>query len=68
MGEPKSIRRAGVTVTLDTVGVTHVIFDAGASWSGDLKEYAGMESCQLPHAALVQSGHLKVVMDDGSEE
>jgi uncharacterized cupin superfamily protein len=56
------------TVTLDTVDVTRVTFEAGAQWSKDLKEYAGTESCQLPHVALVQSGRLKVVMDDGSEE
>jgi hypothetical protein len=44
------------TVTLDTVNVTRVTFDVGAKWSEDLKEYAGTESCQLPHVALVQSG------------
>ena len=31
-------------------------------------EYARTESCQLPHVALVLSGALHVVMDDGSEE
>jgi mannose-6-phosphate isomerase-like protein (cupin superfamily) len=56
------------TVTLDTVNVTRVTFDVGAQWANDLKDYAGTESCQLPHVALVQSGRLKVVMDDGSEE
>ena len=56
------------TVTLDTVNVTRVTFDVGAQWSNDLKDYAGTESCQLPHVALVQSGRLKVVMDDGSQE
>jgi hypothetical protein len=56
------------TVTLDTVNVTRVTFNEGAKWSNDLKDYAGTESCQLPHVALVQSGRLKVVMDDGSEE
>jgi uncharacterized RmlC-like cupin family protein len=56
------------TVTLDTVNVTRVTFEVGARWSDDLKHHAGTESCQLPHVALVQSGRLKVVMDDGSEE
>jgi hypothetical protein len=55
-------------VTLDTVNVTRVTFDIGARWADDLKDYAGTQSCQLPHVALVQSGRLKVVMDDGSEE
>jgi hypothetical protein len=36
--------------------------------SQDLKEYAHTESCQLPHVALVLSGTLRVVMDDGSSE
>ena len=56
------------SVTLDTVTVTRVTFDVGAQWSQDLKDYAGTESCELPHVAHVQSGYLKVVMDDGSEE
>ena len=56
------------TVTLDTVEVTRVTFEVGARWSNDLKDYAGTESCELPHVALIQSGRLKVVMDDGSEE
>ena len=56
------------TVSIDTVNVTRVTFGVGARWSEDLKGYAGTESCQLPHVALVQSGRLKVVMDDGSEE
>ena len=33
----------------------------------DLKDYAGTESCLLPHVALVLSGVLRVRMDDGSE-
>ena len=54
------------TVSLDGVSVTRVTFGVGASWSHDLKEYARTESCQLPHVALVLSGTLHVVMDDGS--
>lgn len=56
------------SVTLDTVSVTRVTFDVGAKWSEDLKDYAGTESCLLPHVALVQQGRIKIVMDDGSEE
>lgn len=56
------------TVKLDTLTVTRVTFGVGASWSEDLKEYAGTESCELPHVAHVISGRLKVLMDDGSEE
>ncbi len=56
------------TVALDGVAVTRVTFDVGAKWSEDLKAYAGTSSCQLPHVALVLSGTLRVVMDDGTEQ
>jgi quercetin dioxygenase-like cupin family protein len=55
-------------VYLDGVEVHRVTFEKGAKWSKDLKPYAGTKSCLLPHVAYVQSGRLKVVMDDGSEE
>ena len=56
------------TVALNGVSVTRVTFGVGAKWSRDLKDYAGTPSCQLPHVALVLSGTLHVVMDDGSEQ
>src|SRR5689334_25166911 len=56
------------TVALQGVSVTRVTFDVGAKWSNDLKDYAGAESCRLPHVALVLSGTLRVVMDDGSHQ
>ena len=56
------------TVELEGVAVTRVTFGVGARWSDDLKSYAGTDSCELPHVAIVQSGTLHVVMDDGSEQ
>jgi len=56
------------TVALEGVSVTRVTCGVGAKWSQDLKDYVGTESCQLPHVALVLSGKLHVVMDDGSSE
>ena len=56
------------TVALEGVSVTRVTFDVGAKWSNDLKDYAGADSCRLPHVALVLSGTLRVVMDDGSQQ
>jgi hypothetical protein len=32
--------------------------DVGAMWSKDLKDYAGTESCLLPHVAYVLSGRI----------
>lgn len=55
-------------VTLDEVSAIKVTFQPGAKWSTDLKEYAGTQSCVLPHVAYVLSGKLHVVMDDGSED
>jgi ethanolamine utilization protein EutQ (cupin superfamily) len=56
------------TAELEGISVTRVRFDRGARWSKDLKPYAGTDSCELPHVAMVLSGRLHVVMDDGSEE
>lgn len=61
-------RISKASAVLDGVTVTRVRFGPGARWSHDLKEYAGTESCQLPHVALVLQGRLRVRMDDGSEE
>lgn len=56
------------TVELNGVSVTRVTFGVNAKWSRDLKDYAGTPSCVLPHVALVMSGTLHVVMDDGEVE
>jgi hypothetical protein len=56
------------SVELEGVTVTRVTFGPGAKWSEDLKAYAGTDSCELPHVAIVQEGRLHVVMDDGSED
>jgi hypothetical protein len=61
-------RIAKASAVLEGVTVTRVTFGPGARWSEDLKEYAGTESCELPHVALVQQGRLHVRMDDGSEQ
>jgi hypothetical protein len=55
------------SVELHGVAVTRVRFGVGARWSEDLKSYAGTDSCELPHVALVLQGRLHVLMDDGSE-
>jgi hypothetical protein len=56
------------SVELEGVTATRVTFARGARWSEDLREYAGTESCLLPHVAVVQRGVLRVRMDDGSEQ
>ena len=67
--EPDTHGRIGKqSAELEGVTVTRVTFGPGARWSEDLKSYAGTDSCELPHVALVLEGRLHVVMDDGSEE
>src|SRR6188472_3910872 len=61
-------RISKASAVLEGVTVTRVTFGPGARWSEDLKEYAGTESCELPHVALVLQGRLHVRMDDGSEQ
>jgi hypothetical protein len=56
------------SVLLDTVSVTKVTFHPGAKWSQDLKDYAGTDSCLLPHVAYILPGAIEVVMDDGARE
>jgi hypothetical protein len=61
-------RISKASAVLEGVTVTRVTFGPGARWSQDLKDYAGTDSCELPHVALVQQGRLHVLMDDGSEQ
>jgi ethanolamine utilization protein EutQ (cupin superfamily) len=61
-------RISKASAALEGVTVTRVTFGPGARWSADLKDYAGTESCELPHVAVVLQGRLHVRMDDGSEE
>lgn len=55
-------------VELDGVTAIKVTFNPGAKWSADLKDYAGTDTCLLPHVAYVINGSIHIVMDDGSEE
>jgi len=61
-------RIAKASAQLEGVTVTRVTFGPGARWSEDLKDYAGTETCELPHVALVMRGRLHVRMDDRSDE
>ena len=48
--------------------VGRATFEPGWRWSHDVKPIAGTASCQAAHAGYVLSGHMHVVMDDGTEE
>jgi len=42
-------------------------FEPGWRWSECIKPVAGTDSCQARHVGVVQSGHLAVRHDDGTE-
>jgi len=41
-------------------------FEPGWRWSNDVKPIAGTDSCQVSHLGYVQSGRMRITMDDGS--
>ena len=59
-GEMSIVSIAGATVG-------RAVFQPGWRWSNDVKPIAGTDSCQAAHTGYVLSGHMHVVMDDGTE-
>ena len=53
-----------------TNGVTigRATFEPGWSWDKCVKPLVKTNSCEAPHTQYVISGHIKIVMDDGTEE
>ena len=47
--------------------VGRATFEPGWRWSEAVKPIVGTDSCQVAHVGYVISGHLHVVMDDGTE-
>jgi mannose-6-phosphate isomerase-like protein (cupin superfamily) len=47
--------------------IMRVTFQPGWKWSECVKPTAGTKSCEVPHINFIISGHIKVVMDDGTE-
>ena len=54
-------------VTLGGVTIGRAVFEPGWKWSECVKPIAGTDSCEVAHTGYVISGHLHVVMDDGTE-
>lgn len=42
-------------------------FEPGWKWSENVKPIAQTDSCQVSHLGFVQSGRMRVFMDDGAE-
>ncbi|HSX48210.1 MAG TPA: cupin domain-containing protein [Candidatus Nanoarchaeia archaeon] len=47
--------------------IMHAKFEPGWKWSVDLKPVVGTDTCPNHHVLIGLSGHLKVVLNDGSE-
>jgi hypothetical protein len=47
--------------------VLRSVFEPGWHWKDDVGPIAGTETCQTHHFGYCVKGHMKVVMDDGTE-
>lgn len=54
-------------VKIDGKPIMRATFEAGWKWSTDIGPAAGTDSCQNHHVIVGLSGHIKAVMDDGTE-
>lgn len=52
---------------MDGKTVLRSVFEPGWHWKDDIGPIAGTETCQTHHFGYCVSGHMKVVMDDGTE-
>ena len=55
-------------VNIDGGAVGRATFQPGWKWSTHVKPIAKTDSCQAAHVGYVISGHMKVVMDDGTAD
>ena len=54
-------------VDLDETAVGRMILKPGWRWSTDVAPKMGTSTCQVRHLGAAVSGHLHVVVEDGSE-
>lgn len=47
--------------------IGRLVLEPGWRWSNDVKPIAKTESCEAPHFQYHVSGHLGILMDDGTE-
>ena len=43
-------------------------FEAGWTWSADVKPIAGTDSCQVFHVGYCESGRMRIHMEDGTDQ
>ena len=68
--EIRTFDKGKVELTTFTNGTTigRITLEPGWSWEKCVKPIVKTNSCEAPHTQYMISGHIKVVMDDGSEE
>ena len=54
-------------VDLDETAVGRMVLRPGWRWSTDVAPKMGTSTCQVRHLGAALSGHLHVVVEDGSE-
>ncbi|HVY09752.1 MAG TPA: cupin domain-containing protein [Mycobacteriales bacterium] len=54
-------------VDLEGVNAARLTLQPGWKWSECIKPIAGTDSCQAHHVGMIESGHMHVVHDDGTE-
>ena len=68
--EIRTFDKGKVELTTFTNGTTigRITLEPGWSWEKCVKPIVKTNSYEAPHTQYIISGHIKVVMDDGSEE
>ena len=68
--EVRTFDKGKLELTTFTNGTTigRITLEPGWSWEKCVKPIVKTNSCEAPHTQYMISGHIKVVMDDGSEE
>jgi len=54
-------------ISVGGVAVGHASYEPGWKWSEHVGPVAGSDRCEVAHVGLVESGHAKVLMNDGTE-
>ena len=66
----RTFDKGKLELTTFTNGTTigKITLEPGWSWEKCVKPIVKTNSCEAPHTQYVISGHIKAVMDDGSED
>ena len=73
MNSPDEIRtfekgKLELTTFKNGTAIGRITLEPGWSWDKCVKPIVKTSSCEAPHTQYMISGHIRVVMDDGSEE